>query len=336
MLFSLCSQFGASGCEGDVSVFAASKLSDYMKVRIDNLGNVIGELDGNGIHILLDAHIDQIGFIITAVEDNGFLRIASCGGIDMRVLAAHEVTVWGKSPLLGVITSTPPHLIKEEDSKRADDISDIAIDIGMSKENALKFIKPGDRVTLNSPQFKMLNNFVSSTAVDNRAGICSILRCLDILKDKKHDCRLTVIFSVQEETTGSGARVGGFSTQPDEALSVDVSFASAPEIPKDKTGEAGKGTMIGVSPTLDYEMSRKLEEIAKAKEIKYQLEIMGGKTGTNADGIQNAGKGTKTALLSIPIRNMHTGCEVVSLEDIESTAQLITAYILERGGHKNA
>lgn len=336
LIFSLCSQFGVSGFEKDISGFAVSRLSDYMDVKTDNLGNVIGELDGGGIHILLDAHMDQIGLIVTAVEDNGFLRVASCGGMDIRVLAAHEVIVWGKKPVLGVVPSTPPHLVKEEDSKKATDISEISIDIGMSKDNALKLVKPGDRITLKSPQFKMLGNFVCSPAIDNRAGVCAILRCLEILKDKKLNCRLTVLLSVQEETTGSGAKTGGFSIQADEAVSVDVSFAGAPEIPTEKTGEAGKGTMIGISPALDYAISRKLEKIARAQGIKYQLEVMGSKTGTNADHIQNAGKGAKTALLSIPIRNMHTACEVISLEDIESTAQLMAAYILERGVKRDA
>ncbi|HZJ77937.1 MAG TPA: M20/M25/M40 family metallo-hydrolase [Clostridia bacterium] len=334
-IFSLCSEFGASGNEKDVSEFLTKKLSKHMSVKKDNLGNVIGESFGNGVHIALDAHMDQIGFIVVSVEDDGFLKVTPCGGIDKRVLAAHEVTVWGKDKIFGVITSTPPHLVKDEDGKKASEIEDLSIDIGMSAKKAKETVRVGDRVTLKSPQLKLLNNRISCNTADDRAGVLSILRCLEILENQKHNCKLTVMFTVQEETGGSGAKVGGYIAQADEAFSVDVGFAKAPDVTKESTSEIGKGTMIGISPVLDYEMSRTLERIAKEKNIDFQLEIMGAKTGTNADSIQTAGKGTKTALLSIPMRNMHTGCELIQLDDIESTAHLMANYILERGGLNN-
>ncbi|MEI6580348.1 MAG: M20/M25/M40 family metallo-hydrolase, partial [Eubacteriales bacterium] len=177
---------------------------------------------------------------------------------------------------------------------------------------------------------RLLGNKICCPALDDRAGVASILRCLEILKDKKHNCKLSVLFSVQEETGGCGAHVGGFSASADESIAVDVSFAMAPDMQREKCADIGKGPMLGISPTLDYEMGRTLEKIAKAKSIPYQLEIMGGRTGTNADEIQISGRGTKMALLSIPLKNMHTSIEILDLEDVENLARMMAEYILER------
>ena len=151
---------------------------------------------------------------------------------------------------------------------------------------------------------------------------------LEILKDKKHRCKLTALFSVQEETGGSGARVGSFAAGADISLAVDVSFAQAPGISGEKSGTLNGGPMIGFSPVLDNELSNKLKQIAADKGINYQIEAMGSRTGTNADEIQNSGAGTRMCLLSIPLRNMHTGIEMINPADVEATAQLMAEFIL--------
>lgn len=332
LIFALSDTNGVSGDESAPAEMAGKELAKYMPVTIDALGNISGKTAGAGTHILLDAHMDQIGMIVTAVDEDGFVKIDKCGGMDIRVLAAHEVTVWGKEPLFGVITSTPPHLTQKEDGKKAKGFDEIAIDIGLPGKKASELVHPGDRVTLNSKQMRLMNNRICSPALDDRAGMAAILRCLQILKDKKHQCQLSVLFSVQEETGGSGAQTGGFTAAADESIAVDVSFAMAPGMPREKCADLGKGTMIGLSPVLDHKMSTTLEQVAKDKNIPYQLEVMGGKTGTNADMIQVAGTGTPSALLSIPLKNMHTGVEMLDLADVESTARLMAEYILERGG----
>ena len=332
LIFGLTAETGAAGSEQAAAAYAKKKLSKYMPVSIDPLGSVRGELEGNGPHILLDAHIDQIGMIVTSIDDDGFLKVDKCGGMDIRILAAHEVTVWGKKPLFGVVTSTPPHLAKKEDDKKAKGFDEIAIDIGLPKEKAAELVRLGDRVTLNGKPKRLLGNRICGPCLDDRAGVASILRCLEILKDKKHNCHISVLFSVQEETGGSGAQTGGFSAAADESIAVDVSFAMAPDMRREACADLGKGPMLGISPTLDDEMGKTLEKIAKTKNIPFQFEIMGGRTGTNADEIQVSGKGTKMALLSIPLKNMHTSIEMLDLEDVENLAKLMAEYILERGG----
>ncbi len=332
LLKALCSEKGVSGAESEAAKVAAELLGKYMPVKIDALGSVTGSMGDGGVHILLDAHLDQIGLVVTAIDADGFLKVAKCGGADKRVLAASDVTVHGKEKLFGVITSTPPHLSKPADADKASDFDEIAVDIGMNKEEASKLVSPGDRITFNGEYNELLGNRICSPSIDDRAGVAAILRCLEFIKDKKLDCRISVMFSVQEETGGSGAQAAAFAAAPDEAIAVDVSFASAPGVSAEKYASLGGGTMIGFAPSLDYAMSNKLVELAKEKNIPYQHEVMGGKTGTNCDEIQVSGKGVKTALLSVPLRNMHTACEICDLEDIENTAKLMAEYITERGG----
>ena len=332
LLEKLCTAKGVSGAENEAAAVASELLGRYMPVTVDALGSVKGAKGSGKVHILLDAHLDQIGLVVTAIDEHGFLKVSKCGGADIRVLAASEVTVHGKERLFGVITSTPPHLVTADDSGKAKSFDDIAVDIGMNKEDAEKNVSLGDRITFNGKFTRLAGNRVSSPSIDDRAGVAAILRCLEMLEGKELDCKLTVCFSVQEETGGSGAQTAAFSADADEAIAVDVSFASAPDVSGEKYASLGGGAMIGYAPSLDYEISRKLSDIAEKKNIPNQPEVMGGKTGTNCDEIQVAGKGVRTALISVPLRNMHTAVEVCDLEDIENTARLMAEYIIERSG----
>ncbi len=329
-LEALCSAKGVSGAENEAAKVASEMLGRFMPVTSDVLGSVRGRKEGKGPFVLLDAHLDQIGLIVTAIDEVGFIKFSKCGGADRRVLAAAEVTVHAEKDVFGVVTSTPPHLAKPEEASKALPFDEMAIDIGMTKEEAEKVVSLGDRITFNGEYLPLLGSRVSSPSVDDRAGVAAILRCLEILEEKGVDANIGVVFSVQEETGGSGAQTAAFSAQPDEAIAVDVSFAAAPGVSSEKYARLGKGAMIGYAPSLDYSMSKALEEIAKKENISYQLEVMGGKTGTNCDEIQVSGRGIRTALISVPIRNMHTACEVCDLEDIESAARLMAEYIAER------
>lgn len=331
VVLALAGANGTSGNENEAALLAKSMLEEYMPAHIDALGSVCGDTGGDGVHILLDAHIDRIGMTVTAIDDSGFIKFARVGGIDARVLAAEQVTVWGDEPLFGVITSTPPHLASGDDDKKAKKIEDLSIDVGMTTDEVKKIVRPGMRITVNSTPKELLGGRVSCAALDDRAGVAAILRCLELLKDKNHGCRISVLFSSQEETGGSGAAAGGFAAAPDEAIAVDVSFAMAPGLKKEKCGKLGGGAMIGFSPSLDYSMSRTLERIADENGIARQCEVMSGSTGTNADEIQVAGSGVRMGLISIPQRNMHTAAEIVDLNDIEAVARLMAAYIIERG-----
>lgn len=331
LLFDLCESVGVSGNESEAAKKAMEYLSEYMPCETDALGSVIGRKEGKGVNILLDAHIDQIGLVVTSIDDKGFLRVAKCGGADARVMSSCEVTVWGKKKIYGVVASIPPHLSDKKEENKAADFDSVYIDIGMSNDEAVKCISPGDRITFNGTQAELLNNNVVSPCIDDRAGVAAILRCLQILENSgKPLCSLTVMFSSQEETGGSGALAGSFKSDADEAIAVDVGFAKAPGIKDEKAGKIGNGAMIGFAPSLDNEMSNDLVRLAESNSIKWQYDVMGGSTGTNCDEISTSAGGVRTALISIPIKNMHTAVEIANTDDIEATAQLMAAYILER------
>ncbi|MCL2508660.1 MAG: M20/M25/M40 family metallo-hydrolase [Oscillospiraceae bacterium] len=335
LLFSLCGAYGVTGGEDSASLLAMRELSKYMPAKMDALHSVHGETGNGPIHILLDAHIDQIGFIVTNVDEDGFVSVAPCGDADKRVLPAAEVLILGRETLYGVFTSTPPHLSKG-DSGKVKDFDKLFIDTGLPAGKAKELIAAGDKVVFKSKQRELLDGKVVSPALDDRAGVAAILRCLELLKGVEHGCKISVAFTVQEESTGGGARTSAYAIGADEAISVDVTFGAALGIPPEKTFPLGGGPLIGMAPPLDHGMSQRFIKIAKEKNIPYGIEAMGGKTFTNADGIAFSKAGVRTALISIPQRNMHTAVEVCGLEDIGNTARLMAEYILERGAAGDA
>lgn len=335
LLEKLCAADGVSGLEKKAADTAAELLSQYAVVRRDALGNVIGTIPGRGTHVLLDAHIDQIGLIVTAIDADGFLRFDHCGGIDARLLCGQDVIVWGKTPVKGTICSTPPHLLQGGDAKKAADFKDLGIDVGMTQEKAQQCISAGDRVTFDTAPVALLGNRFAAPAIDDRAGVAAILLALEQCRGKLKN-PVTVVFAVQEEVGTRGAAVGAYASGADEAIAVDVSFAMSPGCPERKCGKLGGGTMIGIAPTLSASMSDAFVRIAEAHGIPYTLEVMGGETGTDADVIDITRNGIRMGLLSIPQRYMHTPVEVVDLRDIEHTAAIIANYLMDLGGETNA
>ncbi len=334
-LKSLCEATGVSGDEYEASAKAAELLREYTDdVTIDDFGNVIGVLKSskeNAKTLMLDAHIDSVGLIVTYIEDNGFLRVGACGSPDTRTLLAQSVTVHGKEKLQGVVATLPPHVKK---GGEVPEIGDISIDIGLGKAEAEKLISLGDRVTVNSEFTELCGDMVSAAAIDDRGGICAILTALDMLKGSSLPYNVVVSFSVQEEVGERGAKQTAFRIEPDEAIEVDVSFGNTPDSDAHETVVTGSGVMIGFSAGLDKNMSNRMRNIAKSQNIPFTCEIMPSSTGTNADAIGVSGVGVKCSTLSFPIRYMHTSIECVKISDIEATAHLICAYI--RGGEADA
>ncbi|MDD6727824.1 MAG: M42 family peptidase [Eubacteriales bacterium] len=333
LLKELTSATGVSGAEENIVDLLKSKLEPYGDVSVDSMNNVYCTF-GEGYHFLLDAHLDEIGLIVTDITDDGFLKVAKCGGVDSRMLLGYEVSVWGKEEVKGVISTLPPHLQTADDERKVPDTKNISIDTGLSCDELKKLVSLGDRVTFKRNFTQLLNGRISASCLDDRSGVASILMCLDRLKELP--CKVTVMFSSQEELGTRGAKIGPYSKNVDEAISVDVSFAYSTGCDKADCKDLGKGAMIGFSPILDKEISRRLVDIAKKNNIPYQCEIMSGRTGTNADVISISERGIKTALISIPERYMHQPVEVVDVADLKSVSDLICAYIAERAGELNA
>lgn len=328
VLESLTSVKGVSGSEQKAAEKALSYLKKYTDDAKITQGGVVGTLpcdNENATHILLDAHIDQIGFIVTYITDDGFIKVANCGGIDRRLVSAQPVVIHGKKDIPGVVISMPPHLSDGEE--KVPEITDIYIDTGYSKAKLSEIVSLGDKITFDAQFRKMIATRVTSPALDDRCGVAAILYALDMLKEEKLNCKVTVLFSYQEELGERGAKISAFDIEPDIALAVDVSFAFAKGENSEKCGKMGEGCMIGISPSLDRELSQTMIKIAEKQEIPYQTEIMGGLTGTNADQFTVNKSGVKAVTLSIPLKYMHTPVELIDTEDVKSTGMLIAEYL---------
>ncbi|SFW48687.1 M42 family metallopeptidase [Ruminococcus flavefaciens] len=317
-----------SGSESKAAQLALGMLREYCPDAEIINGNVTGKF---GVHreglpsLLLDAHIDQIGFAVTYITDDGFIKVGNIGGIDRRLLPAQPVVVHGSRDIKGVICSVPPHLTSG--SSEVLEMDDVAIDTGLTKEELEKLVSLGDSVTFDVTCRDLIGSRITGGALDDRCGVASILYALELLKDSDLAYNVTVLFSTQEEVGERGAKIGAFEINPDIALAVDVSFAYAIGEEESKCGYLGKGPMIGISPSLSREISEELINTAKSADIPYQIEVMSGLTGTNADRFSVNRCGAKACTVSIPLRNMHTPVEVIDLTDVEQTAKLLAAYI---------
>lgn len=327
-VFRLSEAYGASGSESPAAELACGLLRGYCPDARIVSGNVIGTFGEKreGLpHLVLDAHIDQVGFVITSITDEGFVKFDQLGGIDRRLIAAQPVIIHGKCDISGVICSVPPHLSGSEVVK----YEDTAIDTGMKRDELAEIVSEGDSVTFDVKCRSLLGERVTGGALDDRCGIAAILYALELMQGRELGCNVTVIFSCQEEVGERGAKIGAYQLDPDIALAVDVSFAMAMGESERKCGKLGEGPMIGVSPSLSSEVTDGLVSAAKSAEIPYQMEVMNGGTGTNADRYSVARCGCKACTVSIPLRNMHTPVEVIDLADVRHTAELIAAYITE-------
>ncbi len=279
--------------------------------------------------VMIDAHIDEIGMTVTYITDDGFLKIGECGGLDPRVLPAQQVTVFGKETLKGVVASVPPHLAK--DGSKTPDIKDIYIDVGLSGERARELVSPGDTVVIENPVTRLHGGRVTAKSLDNRAGAAAVIAALGLLRGKEIPVSVAAVFSAKEETGGAGARTAAYTLAPHLAIVTDVSFAAVAGDRPEECGKMGKGPMIGFSPSLSREFSDSAVNTAKRLGIPFQIEVMPGRTGTNADVIGISRRGVKTVTISVPIKHMHTPIETVDMADIENTARLIAAAVESAG-----
>lgn len=331
----LCTAPGISGREsGDAhsaAQVARELLAELGTVEETPLGSLYCQVNPGregAPHLMLEAHLDQIGMIVTHLEDGGFLRVANVGGIDQRLLPAMPVVIHTKAgPKPAVVASTPPHLIEGEE--KPPKMADLLLDTGYTGEEAKSIFAPGDPVTIDSPFVEMNSNILQSGAQDDRIGCVAVLAAAKMIQEQKPECRVTVVLSSMEEVGGQGAATATFALRPDQAIAVDVSFADGFGVPAYRCGKLGGGPMIGVAPGLDSAMLARLEDLCGQIGIPHQREVMGGRTHTDADAIFDVGAGVRTALLSIPLRNMHTGVEITAVADVMATARLMAAYAKE-------
>jgi len=333
----LCACSGPSGFEEAASQKAAELLRPLTdELRTDAMGNVLALRrcgKENAKRLLLDAHLDEVGFIVTEVTE-GFLKFAALGGLDARTLPGREVRVMApEGELYGVIACLPPHVLTAEQKEQAVEIKTLFIDLGLSQAEAEKRVPIGTPGVFEGPMFDLQGDNFVSKALDDRLCAAVVLRVMEELKGEDLPCDLAVMLSAQEEVGLRGAAPGAFRLAPDWCIAVDVTHARTPDAPKGETFEAGKGCTVGVGPNANRALTAAIMEAGKAKDIPFAVEVMPRSSGTNGWAIQITRQGVATAIVSVPVKYMHSPVETASLADAESAAALITAFV--RGGWLN-
>jgi endoglucanase len=330
-LKSISEASGISGYEDEVrgivrQTFAA--MSD--EVRSDAMGNLIALKRGNGTEprrrIMLAGHMDEIGFMVTML-DKGFLRFTQVGGFDVRTLMSQEVVVHGQRKLPGVIGSRPPHVLSEQERKTPVPMDELFIDVGLTQEELEKVVRVGDLITMRRPFIELQNGMVSGKAFDDRAAVVTLAICLDTLRTLQHAWDVYAVATVQEEVGLRGAFTSTYGIAPDVGIAVDVGFARQPGVAEGDAIEINKGPALAWGPNLHPALFKELKRIAQEQEIPFQIEIATGGTGTDANAMQLTREGIPTALLSIPLRNMHTPIETLSVKDLVRIGRLMAYFI---------
>ncbi|MEA1994112.1 MAG: M42 family metallopeptidase [Euryarchaeota archaeon] len=326
MLEKLSNAIGVSGYEDEVAELIKTEMEKYAdEVKRDKLGNIIGIKRGNGKGaVMLAAHMDEIGFMITHVGK--FLHFAPVGGIDSRVLLGQEVTVLTKNGKYnGVIGAKPPHIQKEEERKKTVKMDDLVIDLGMPEEDTKKIVGKGDFAVVNATFAELANGCVTGKALDDRACVYTLLKTMELLDNPYPD--IYFVATTQEEVGARGAKVCGYKIFPDIAIALDVCSARA-KMSKKVTKKLGKGPAIAQGANISPKIFKLLKETAEKEKIPYQVNVIPGRSGTDAAWLQVAKSGTASGIVSVPLRYMHTPVETINLKDVRNSAELLKKFIM--------
>ncbi len=304
------------------------------RVTTDMHGNCIAVLhDGRPTRILLAGHVDELGFIVNYISDDGFIFFKTIGGFDLNLIPGRRVRIHTKQgPVPGVTGKKAIHVMTEEDRKKKAEIQDLWIDIGVKdKQEAMSLVRVGDPITYTESFEIVRGQVAASRAFDDKAGSFAVGEVLRLLAGKTFDAAVHVVSTVQEEVGLRGAHTSAYGVDPKVGVAVDVCHATDhPDMDRRRVGDIrlGGGPVIARGANINPVVERLLIEAAEAEGIPYQLEAAPGGTGTDANAIQLTRAGVATGLVSIPLRYMHTAAEVVSLEDLANVSRLLAAFIV--------
>jgi endoglucanase len=324
---------GPSGFEAAPAKVWREEAAKFAKVRADVTGNSIAEVNpGGSPTIMLAGHIDEIGVIVTYIDDEGYAYIAPIGGWDPQVLVAQRIRFMGRhGDVFGVIGKKPIHLMKSDDREKASKMTDLWVDIGArNKKEAESRLSVGDPGVIDSRTMEFPNNLIVSRSIDDRIGAFVVLEALRRYAKSPGSAHVVAVATTQEEIgyRGGGAGVCANCLGPQMAIVVDVTFATDhPQVEKKEIGEAkiGGGPVFARGSIISPVVFNLLRDTAEKKKIPYSVHAAGRDTSTDADAIHIAREGVATGLVSVPNRYMHSPNEMVSLDDLDKTATLIAA-----------
>ncbi len=322
---------GVPGHEGEVREIVRDILDEHVdEIATDHLGNVIAHRKGEGPKVAIAAHMDEIGFLVSHIEEKtGFLRIHPLGGFDVKTLISQRVVVHGEEKdLIGCIGSKPVHVLTDEEKKKLPKMKDLFVDVGLSEKVVKEIVCVGDPVTLRQ-DFLTYGDVVSGKALDDRCGLYvgieAIKRATNIA------CDLYLVGTSQEEVGLRGARVTGHAINPDIGIALDVTIAA--DIPgvsdSERVTKSGDGVAIKIKDSASIShpgLVREFRRLAEERDIKYQLELLP-HGGTDAGSLQIAQSGVAVITLSIPTRYVHSVVESANVGDIEAAIDLLVAFL---------
>jgi putative aminopeptidase FrvX len=307
-------------------------------IHEDKLGNLIAERQGIGAaprpRVMLAAHMDAIGMMVSRI-DGEFMRVMSNGGIDARVLPGQLVTIHGREDLPGVAAQPPAFLLPKNRRENVIPLAELVIDAGLPAARLAELVRVGDLVSFAEPPHELLNEQFAAHRLDNRASLAAVTVCLDTLQGRVTAWDVLAAATVQEEVGLRGAATAAFAMQPDLAVAIDVTFGSDANTREfsHRTHALGGGPVLALGPNIHSGLHAAFKKAAERAEIPYGIEATWGNSGTDAAALQLARSGIPTMVVSIPLRNMHTPVEVVSLKDIARAGRLLAEWIagLEAG-----
>jgi tetrahedral aminopeptidase len=334
LLRTITSMAGVSGYEKPVREVLEQKWRPLVdEMHVSNLGSLHAlkrgtqNRENQRKRIMLAAHMDAIGLMVTKVVD-GYLRFTSVGGFDARLLPYQPVIVHGKEPIKGIIAAPLERHMPEKLHGKSVPMEYLYIDTGLSPEKLAGLVKPGDIVSLANEPIDLDEDTIAAHTLDDRGAVAAVNECLQILAKRVHAWDVVAVATTQEEVGLKGAFTSGFAENPDLAIVIDMGFAKEPGASGYYLVDMGEGPCLAYGPVLNYQLYTEIEKVAKRLEIPYHKEINpGGRTGTDSDAITLTREGIPTALLSIPLRYMHSPYEIIHYDDMERTGRLLAEFI---------
>ena len=333
LLAKICEIPGASGFENKVREFVKEQVAGYVdELDIDHMGNLYAIKRGKeSKSVMVAAHMDEIGFMVKHIDDQGFIRFHTLGGFDPKTLTAQRVIVHGKKDVIGVMGSKPIHVMSPDERNKVAKIGDYFIDLGLPKEEVEKIVTIGDPITRERGLIEM-GNCVNCKSIDNRVAVYILIETLKNLKDKEIPYDFYGVFTVQEEVGLRGAKVAGHRVNPDFGFGLDTTIAY--DLPgasaHEKVTSLGEGTAIKImdaSAICDTRMVKYMKAQAETNKIKWQPEILTA-GGTDTAGIQSMAKdGCITGAVSVPTRNLHQVIEMADKSDIDASIDLLITCV---------
>lgn len=320
---------GPSGQEMEVAEYFAGQFRPFVdEVTVDAMFNVIAHKKGTGPRVALFAHMDEIGLMVIAIEEDGSLRLGNVGGVDPRILPASRVWVHGKERLFGTIGAMPPHLMKPEDRKKNYERKDLYVDVGLPVGKVRELVRVGDIVTFNVPATPLLNGQFAAKTMDDRACVAMLVETAERLRKLQCDADVYFVGSTQEEVGSRGAETAAFAIAPDLAIAIDVDHATIPGSRPNTTVELDS-LCASMGPFLQPKLLKRLMDCAAAHHVKLQTTVAERNTYTDGDEVSLARDGIPMVLLSLPLKYMHTTVETLDIQALQEGSRLLSHFLSE-------